>query len=303
MTAAAILVATALATPIRSALPLALLHPITGQPMLRYLLAAGEGAFDRAMMVVGPAEPALEAAAAPHPTTVQVDRLGATHAALKAAPLLEGCTGELRRINRRAELARAEVRVALGRAATEEGATLMQPASVPFWHDTRLGQDVTTKPSFVFCPDVTVEYGVEIRPFPHLEGSAVGRFAQLRPRAVLGEGRRCRHINRAEGCGARPGAKVNYLSYLGDAWIGAWANIATGAITCNYDGVKKYRTESGAGAFVSSDTALIAPVCFGARALVGAGSVITADVPADVLAIACGRQTTKPGRGFKGKEG
>jgi bifunctional UDP-N-acetylglucosamine pyrophosphorylase/glucosamine-1-phosphate N-acetyltransferase len=176
-------------------------------------------------------------------------------------------------------------------------------------HDTRLGQDVTIGPNVVFGPGVVVEDGAEIRPFSHLEGcivkrgAVIGPFARLRPGTVIEPGAHVGNFVELKAAVLGPGAKANHLSYLGDAEIGAGANIGAGTITCNYDGVNKHRTVIGEGAFIGSDTALVAPVTVGARALVGAGSVITEDVPDDALAIARGRQTVKEGRGFKGKKG
>jgi bifunctional UDP-N-acetylglucosamine pyrophosphorylase/glucosamine-1-phosphate N-acetyltransferase len=432
--AVAIVLAAGLGTRMRSALPKAL-HPIAGRPMLRHLLAAVEPVFERVVVVVGPEMPAPEKAAAPHPTVVQAERLGTAHAALQAAPLLEGWGGdaavlyadnplirpetlrrlraarreadlallamrpadpgrygrvigdgtggvarivewadaseaeraerlcnagvvcaraadllrwlravrndnakgeyyltdvvalaraegrrcvaveapeaELRGINSRAELAAAEAEVQAGLrgAALEAGATLVAPETVFLSHDTRLGADVTVGPNVVFGPGVTVEEGAEIRAFSHLEGcvvrrgAIVGPFARLRPGTVVEAGAHVGNFVELKAAVLGEGAKANHLAYLGDATIGAGANIGAGTITCNYDGLAKHRTEIGEGAFIGSDTALVAPVRVGARALVGAGSVITEDVPDDALAIARGRQAVKPGRGFKGKPG
>jgi len=432
MTAAAILLAAGHGTRMKSALPKTL-HPIAGRPMIRHLLASVEAAFDRAAVVVGPGMEALERAVAPHPIATQHDRLGTGHAALQAAPLLEGFAGdvavlyadnplitpetlrrlraaraeaglvllamtpadpgrygrvitdgtgavtrivehadateaeravtlcnagvvcapavdlfrwlravgcdnrqgeyyltdivaiaasegmrvaavtapeaELRGINSRAELAEAEAEAQrrLRRAAMDAGATLVQPESVMFSHDTRLGQDVTVGPNVVFAPGVTVEDGVEIRAFSHLEGCTVGRgavigpFARLRPGTVVGRDAHVGNFVELKAAVLGEGAKANHLTYLGDAEVGAGANIGAGTITCNYDGVAKHRTVIGERAFIGSDTALVAPVKVGARAITAAGSVITEDVPDDALAIARGRQAVKPGRGYKGK--
>jgi bifunctional UDP-N-acetylglucosamine pyrophosphorylase/glucosamine-1-phosphate N-acetyltransferase len=224
---------------------------------------------------------------------------------------VEAPEAELRGINSRAELAEAEatLQAALRRRAMEGGATLAQPGSVVLSWDTRLGQDVTIGPNVVFGPGVTVEDEVEIRAFSHLEGCTVrrgaiiGPFARLRPGTVVGARAHVGNFVELKAAVLGEGAKANHLTYLGDASIGAGANIGAGTITCNYDGVNKHRTEVGEGAFIGSDTALVAPVRVGARALVGAGSVITEDVPDDALAIARGRQAVKPGRGFRGKGG
>lgn len=222
---------------------------------------------------------------------------------------IEAPEAELRGINSRVELAAAEaaVQARLRLAAMEAGATLIQPDSVTFAFDTQLGQDVTIGPNVVFGPNVMVEDGVEIRAFSHLEGcivrsgAVIGPFARLRPGTRVERHAHVGNFVELKAVVLGEGAKANHLSYLGDAEIGAGANIGAGTITCNYDGVNKYRTEIGAGAFIGSDTALVAPVRVGARALVAAGSVITEDVPDDAMAIARGRQANKPGRGFRGK--
>ncbi len=180
---------------------------------------------------------------------------------------------------------------------------------VSLHRDTRLGQDVVIGPSVVFGPGVTVEDGVEVRAFRHLEGctvregAVIGPFARLRPGTVIERNAHVGNFVELKAAVLGEGAKANHLSYLGDCGIGPGANIGAGTITCNYDGVHKHRTEIGAGAFIGSDTALVAPVTVGARALVAAGSVITEDVPEDALGIARGRQVNKPGAGFKGKRG
>ena len=222
---------------------------------------------------------------------------------------VEAPATEVLGIDSRAQLAMAEAEMQgrLRRAAMEGGATLIQPESVVFSHDTRLGQDVTIGPNVVFGPGVVVEDEVEIRAFSHLEGcvvkrgAVIGPFARLRPGTVIEQGAHVGNFVELKAAVLGAGAKANHLSYLGDAEIGAGANIGAGTITCNYDGVHKHRTVIGEGAFIGSDTALVAPVRVGARALVGAGSVITEDVPDDALAIARGRQANKAGRGFKGK--
>ncbi len=239
------------------------------------------------------------------------DIVALAHAEGVHVAAVEAEEAELRGVNSRVELAEAEAEVqrALRRAAMEGGATLIQPESVVFAWDTALGRDVTIGPSVVFGPGVTVEDGVEIRAFSHLEGcvvrqgAVIGPFARLRPGTRIGAGAHVGNFVELKAAVLGEGAKANHLSYLGDAAIGAGANIGAGTITCNYDGVAKHRTEIGAGAFIGSDTALVAPVRIGARALVGAGSVITEDVPDDALAIARGRQATKPGRGVKGRKG
>ncbi len=213
-------------------------------------------------------------------------------------------TDELVGINSRAELAEAEALMQrrLRHAAMEAGATLTAPETVFFCADTRLGRDVAIEPNVVFGPGVTLGDGVRIRAFSHLEGacigagSIVGPFARLRPGAVLEA--EVRVGNFVEVKAARLGAGVHamHLSYLGDSEVGAGSNIGAGTITCNYDGIDKHRTVIGEGAFIGSNTALVAPVTIGSGAIVAAGSVVTRDVAADALSIGRGRQVDKPGR-------
>ncbi|MBP0464407.1 bifunctional UDP-N-acetylglucosamine diphosphorylase/glucosamine-1-phosphate N-acetyltransferase GlmU [Roseomonas sp. PWR1] len=227
----------------------------------------------------------------------------------KRVRAVEAPEAELRGINSRAELAAAEavLQGQLRAAALDAGVTMQAPETVFLAHDTRLSPDVVLEPHIVFGPGVSVEEGVVIRAFSHLEGcvvkreAVIGPYARLRPGTVIEPRAHVGNFVELKATTLGPGAKANHLSYLGDATIGAGANIGAGTITCNYDGVNKHRTEIGEGAFIGSDTALVAPVKVGARALVGAGSVITADVPDDALAIARGQQAIKPGRGFKGK--
>lgn len=227
----------------------------------------------------------------------------------KRAMAVEAPEAELRGINSRSELAvaEAELQQRLRAAAMAGGVTMLAPESVYLSHDTQLGADVVLEPNIFFGPGVSVEDGVTIRAFSHLEGcvvkrgAVIGPYARLRPGTVIEPEGHVGNFVELKATTLGAGAKANHLSYLGDASIGAGANIGAGTITCNYDGVAKHRTVIGEGAFIGSDTALVAPVQVGARALVAAGSVITQDVPDDALAIARGRQAIKPGRGFKGK--
>ncbi len=211
---------------------------------------------------------------------------------------------ELAGINSRAELATAEavVQGRLRAAAMDAGVTMTDPNSVFLCADTALAADVTLGPSVVFGPGVTVGSGTEIRAFSHLEGCTVGEdcligpFARLRPGTVLGAGAHVGNFVELKAASLGAGAKANHLTYLGDAEVGEGANIGAGTITCNYDGFAKHRTTIGAGAFIGSNTALVAPVQVGAGAITAAGSVITEDVAADALAIGRGRQVAKPGR-------
>jgi bifunctional UDP-N-acetylglucosamine pyrophosphorylase/glucosamine-1-phosphate N-acetyltransferase len=206
-------------------------------------------------------------------------------------------------VNSRAELAAAEAAFqARARAeAMENGATLTAPQTVFFALDTRLGRDVTVAPNVVFGPGVTVEDGAEIRAFSHIEGARIGRgavvgpYARLRPGAEIGENAFVGNFVEVKNATLAAGAKASHLTYLGDAEIGAGANIGAGTITCNYDGFLKHRTVIGAGAFIGSNTALVAPVSVGAGASVGAGSVVTEDVPPDALALARAPQDTRAG--------
>jgi bifunctional UDP-N-acetylglucosamine pyrophosphorylase/glucosamine-1-phosphate N-acetyltransferase len=431
---AAILLAAGHGTRMRSDTPKAL-HPLAGRPMLRHLIAACEQVFDRMVVVVGPGMEAVARVASPHAVAVQAERLGTAHAALAAAPLLEGFAGdaavlyadnplipaatlarllaarsaadlvllamrpadparygrvvtdaegrverivewadadeatraiglcnagvvcaawpdlhrwlravrndnargeyyltdtvlaakaegrvvraveapeaELRGINSRAELAlaEAEVQAALRRAAMERGATLLAPETVFFSHDTETGRDVLIHPHVVFGPGVVLQDGVEVKSFSHLEGcvveagAAVGPFARLRPGTRVEAGAHVGNFVELKATRLGRGAKANHLAYLGDADVGAGANIGAGTITCNYDGVAKHRTEIGEGAFIGSDTALVAPVRVGAGAITAAGSVITEEVPEDALALARARQVVKPGRGMRARKG
>ena len=209
-----------------------------------------------------------------------------------------------RGINSRAELAaaEAEIQARLRAAALEAGVTMTAPETVFLAADTALAADVTLGPYIVFGPGVSVAGGAEIRAFSHLEGCAIGAgatigpYARLRPGTVVEAGAHVGNFVELKAVHLGPGAKANHLTYLGDAEIGAGANIGAGTITCNYDGVNKHRTIIGAGAFIGSDTALVAPVAVGAGAITAAGSVITRDVAADALAIARGQQVEKPGR-------
>jgi bifunctional UDP-N-acetylglucosamine pyrophosphorylase/glucosamine-1-phosphate N-acetyltransferase len=210
---------------------------------------------------------------------------------------------ELRGINSRAELAAAEATVQerLREKAMAQGVTMVAPETVFVSVDTTFSADVLIEPNVVFGAGVTVGPGVTIRAFSHLEGcrigenAIVGPFARLRPGTVLEAGAHVGNFVELKATRLGAGAKANHLSYLGDADIGDGANIGAGSITCNYDGAKKHRTVIGAGAFIGSDTALVAPVTVGAGAITAAGSVITDDVAPDALAIARGRQVEKPG--------
>ena len=215
-------------------------------------------------------------------------------------------------VNSRAELAEAEGKFQQRRRAEllKDGVTMIAPETVFFSHDTRIANDVEIEPFVMFGPGVTVESGARIRSHSHLEGATVasgaiiGPFARLRPGAVIGQNAHIGNFVEVKNAVIGTGAKANHLTYLGDARVGAGANIGAGTITCNYDGFTKSITEIGAGAFIGSDTALVAPVKIGDGAITAAGSVITQDVDADALAIARGAQTQKAGwaKAFRDKK-
>jgi bifunctional UDP-N-acetylglucosamine pyrophosphorylase / glucosamine-1-phosphate N-acetyltransferase len=213
--------------------------------------------------------------------------------------------GETLGVNSRQDLAQTEAAFqARARAeALEAGVTLADPDTVWFALDTVIGRDVEIGPSVSFGPGVTVESGATIHAFCHLEGchisrgARIGPFARLRPGAELAEDVRVGNFVEIKNAIVDEGAKINHLSYVGDAHVGAAANIGAGTITCNYDGVFKHHTEIGSHVFVGSNTALVAPLTIGEGALIGAGSVITEDVAGGALAVARGRQDTKPGLG------
>ncbi len=212
--------------------------------------------------------------------------------------VVEGAAEEVLGVNSRVELAEAEAvfQASARRAAMEAGATLIDPTSVYFTYDTALGRDVVIEPGVFFGPGVVVDDGATIRAYSHLEGArirknaVVGPFARLRPGADLGEDSRVGNFVEVKKSVLGAGAKANHLAYLGDTTVGAGANIGAGTITCNYDGFNKHKTEIGAGAFIGSNSSLVAPVKIGAGAYVGSGSVITKTVEPDDLAVARGRQ-------------
>jgi len=211
----------------------------------------------------------------------------------REAVVIEGDPYEAAGVNSRAELAHLELEWQRRRReqALDEGATLIDPESVWFAYDTRLGRDVTVEPHVVFGPGVDIADGATIHAFSHIEGATIGAkasigpFARIRPGTRLGEKTKVGNFVELKKADVAEGAKVNHLSYVGDASVGARANIGAGTITCNYDGFGKYQTTIGEDAFIGSNTALVAPVTIGDRAIVGAGSVITREVEADSLAV------------------
>ncbi len=217
---------------------------------------------------------------------------------------------EVAGVNSRGELALLEQEWQQRRRARAmvEGATLVAPETVWFAHDTRVGRDVTIEPHVVFGPGVAVADRVTIHAFTHVEGAEIlsgadiGPYARLRPGARIEQGAKVGNFVEIKQAVLGPGAKANHLSYIGDATVGAGANIGAGTITCNYDGFLKYRTVIGNGAFVGSNSALVAPVTIGDGAIVGAGSVVTRDVEGDALGITRAEQQVKPGWARKFRE-
>jgi bifunctional UDP-N-acetylglucosamine pyrophosphorylase / glucosamine-1-phosphate N-acetyltransferase len=221
---------------------------------------------------------------------------------LKAVAIETG-EDDVRGINTKAQLAQAEavLQTRLRTAALDAGVTMIAPDTVYLCADTKLGKDVTIEPNVVFGPGVTVEDGALIRSFSHLEGAHVGKgarvgpFARLRPGTELGPDVHIGNFVEVKAAQIEAGAKANHLSYIGDAHVGEGANVGAGTITCNYDGVAKHRTDIGKGAFIGSNSSLVAPVKIGDGAYVGSGSVVTKNVPADALAVTRGQQTVKEG--------
>ena len=206
-------------------------------------------------------------------------------------------------VNSQAELAAAEATFQRRRRSEllDAGVWMPAPDTVHFAWDTKVAGGVVIEPNVVFAPGVEVEAGAVIRAFSHLEGAIVragaliGPYARLRPGADIGEGAHIGNFVEVKKVKVGKGAKANHLSYLGDGTVGEKANIGAGTIFCNYDGFDKAETHVGAGAFIGSDTALVAPVTVGDGAYTGSGSVITRDVAADSLALARGQQVEKPG--------
>lgn len=206
-------------------------------------------------------------------------------------------------INSRTELSKAEAlfQEESRAQAQADGVTLTAPETVFFAHDTVIGRDTVVEPNVVFGPGVTIESGATIRAFSHLEGchvsrdAVVGPYARLRPGAELAEGVKVGNFVEVKNAQVAEGAKVNHLSYIGDAAIGARSNIGAGTITCNYDGVFKHKTTIGEDVFIGSNTMLVAPVTVGDAAMTGSGSVVTRDVPAGDLAVARAKQENKAG--------
>lgn len=229
-----------------------------------------------------------------------------------SAIVVEGQESELLGVNDRVDLSQAEAEFQRRKrlSAMQAGVTLTAPDTVFFCHDTEIGKDVIIEPNVVFGPGVQISNGAYIRAFSHLEGAhvagdtVIGPYARLRPGADIGVGAKIGNFVEVKAAAIEAGAKVSHLSYIGDARIGAGANIGAGTITCNYDGFNKYKTDIGAGAFIGSNTALVAPVKIGDGAIVGAGSTIAREVPANALALTRAEQAERPGwaTGFRQKK-
>jgi bifunctional UDP-N-acetylglucosamine pyrophosphorylase/glucosamine-1-phosphate N-acetyltransferase len=219
------------------------------------------------------------------------------------AVVIETNEDEVRGINTKAQLAEAEavMQARLRKAAMEAGVTLIAPETIFLAADTSFGKDVTIEPFVVIGPGVSIADGAVIHSFSHIVQSTIGKntsvgpYARLRPGTSLGDGARIGNFVETKAATLEAGVKVNHLSYIGDAEVGANSNIGAGTITCNYDGFFKHKTIIGTGAFVGTNSSLVAPVKIGAGAYIGSGSVITKDVPDDAMAVERNQQSTREG--------
>lgn len=220
-----------------------------------------------------------------------------------ATVALKAPESEVQGVNDRVQLSVAEAEFQRRKRleVMMSGTTLVAPETVFFAFDTQLGRDVVVEAHVVFGPGVIVAEGAVIHAFSHLEGAevgpaaTVGPYGRLRPGAKLAARAKVGNFVEIKAADIGEGAKVSHLTYIGDASVGEGANIGAGTITCNYDGFFKYKTTIGAGAFVGSNSALVAPVTIGAGAFVGSGSVVTRDVAPDGLAIARAQQIERLG--------
>jgi bifunctional UDP-N-acetylglucosamine pyrophosphorylase/glucosamine-1-phosphate N-acetyltransferase len=226
------------------------------------------------------------------------------------AVVIETSEDEVRGINTKAQLAEAEavMQARLRTAAMEAGVTLIAPETVYLSADTKFGKDVTVEPFVVIGPGVTIADGAMIHSFSHIvqatigKNTSVGPYARLRPGTSLGDGARIGNFVETKAAILEAGVKVNHLSYIGDAEVGANSNIGAGTITCNYDGFSKHKTTIGKGAFVGTNSSLVAPVKIGAGAYIGSGSVITRDVPDDAMAVERSPQSVHEGGAARYRE-
>jgi bifunctional UDP-N-acetylglucosamine pyrophosphorylase / glucosamine-1-phosphate N-acetyltransferase len=219
------------------------------------------------------------------------------------AVVIETSEDEVRGINTKAQLAEAEavMQARLRKAALDAGVTLIAPETVYLAADTQFGNDVTIEPFVVIGPGVSIADGAVIHSFSHIVQTTIGKkvsvgpYARLRPGTSLGDGARIGNFVETKAAVLEAGVKVNHLSYIGDATIGANSNIGAGTITCNYDGFLKHKTTIGEGAFVGTNSSLVAPVKIGNGAYIGSGSVITKDVPDDAMAVERSPQNNREG--------
>jgi bifunctional UDP-N-acetylglucosamine pyrophosphorylase/glucosamine-1-phosphate N-acetyltransferase len=226
------------------------------------------------------------------------------------AVVIETGEDDVRGINTKAQLAEAEsvMQARLRKAAMDAGVTLIAPETVYLAADTSFGKDVTIEPFVVIGPGVSIADGAVIHSFSHIVNSSIGKsasvgpYARLRPGNSVGDGARIGNFVEMKAATLEAGVKVNHLSYIGDATVGANSNIGAGTITCNYDGFKKHKTVIGKGAFVGTNSSLVAPVNIGNGAYIGSGSVITRDVPDDAMALERSQQTIREGGAARFRE-
>ncbi len=226
------------------------------------------------------------------------------------AVVIETSEDEVRGVNTKAQLAEAEsvMQTRLRRAAMDAGVTLIAPETVYLAADTTFGTDVTIEPFVVIGPGVSIGDGAVIHAFSHVVQSSIGRntsvgpYARMRPGTSLGDGARIGNFVETKAAVLEEGVKVNHLSYIGDAEVGANTNIGAGTITCNYDGFLKHKTMIGKGAFIGTNSSLVAPIKIGAGAYIGSGSVITRDVPDDAMALERSQQTIREGGATRYRE-
>ena len=217
------------------------------------------------------------------------------------AVVIETSEDEVRGINTKAQLAEAEavMQARLRKAAMDAGVTLIAPETIYLAADTTFGSDVTIEPFVVIGPGVSIADGAVIHSFSHIVQASIGKrasvgpYARLRPGTSLGDGARIGNFVETKAATLEAGVKVNHLSYIGDAHVGANSNIGAGTITCNYDGFSKHKTLIGTGAFIGTNSSLVAPVKIGNGAYIGSGSVITKDVPDNAMAVERSQQTNR----------
>src|ERR1700737_1850245 len=224
--------------------------------------------------------------------------------------VIETSEDEVRGINTKTQLAEAEqvMETRLPKAALDAGVTMIAPETVYLAADTTFGSDVTIEPFVVIGPGVSIADGAVIHSFSHIVQASIGKkasvgpYARLRPGTSVGEGAKIGNFVETKAATLEAGVKINHLSYIGDTHVGANTNIGAGTITCNYNGFGKYRTEIGSGAFVGTNSSLVAPVKIGNGAYIGSGSVITRDVPDDALAVERSQQTNREGGAARYRE-